>query len=176
MHIASIITIGRIIGALLLLLTTPSSRAFFIIYSLCCISDILDGYIARKTNTASRLGEMLDSIADCTLVMMVFIIFIPILEWASWMKFLIILIALLRISSLVVGYIKYRTLSFLHTYINKATGILLAFFPILYHFFRLDIIVFVLCGVAGISAIEEIIIIIRGKTLNRNARGIFFID
>ena len=176
MSIASIITMGRIIGALLLLITAPSSISFLVIYSLCCISDILDGYIARITNTTSKLGEILDSIADCTLVTVIFVIFLPVLEWERWMIFWIILIALMRVFSSIVGFIKYQTLSFLHTYANKATGILLALFPVWYHFFRLDIIVFALCGIASISAVEEAIIIIRSKELNRNTRGIFFTD
>lgn len=176
MNIASIITTIRIIGALLLLLTTPSSILFWIIYFLCCISDVIDGYIARMTNTASKLGEILDSIADCTLVIVIFIIFLPVLEWERWMTFWIVLIALIRISSLIIGYIKYRTLSFLHTYANKVTGILLVFFPIAYHFVPLGTVVFALCGIASISAVEETIIIIRGKELNRNTRGIFFTD
>jgi len=176
MSIASIITIARITGALLLLLTVPSSISFLVIYSLCCISDIFDGYIARITNTASKLGEMLDSIADCTLVIVIFVIFLPVLEWEQWMIFWIILIALTRIFSLIIGFIKYQTLSFLHTYANKATGVLLALFPISYHFFQFNTVVFALCGIASISAVEEAIIIIRREKLNRNTRGIFFID
>ncbi len=62
-HTASIITVGRIVGAVVLLWIQPLSALFFVIYSLCCVSDVLDGFIARKTNTTSKLGETLDSIA-----------------------------------------------------------------------------------------------------------------
>jgi CDP-diacylglycerol--glycerol-3-phosphate 3-phosphatidyltransferase len=174
MSIASIITIGRIIGAFLLLLTTPSSLTFLIIYSLCCISDVLDGYIARKTKTTSKLGEILDSIADFVLIVVIFIIFIPLFEWRIWMLYWGILIALIRFGSLTIGYIKYRTVSFLHTYANKGTGVMLALFPIWYLLFRFDIAVLILCIISTISAFEEVIIIIRSKELDRNTRGMFF--
>jgi len=35
-YAASLITTGRIIGAFVLLLTTPLSVLFFIVYALCC--------------------------------------------------------------------------------------------------------------------------------------------
>ena len=82
-YIATIITAGRILGALILLLTTPLSVLFFVIYTLCCTSDILDGYVARKTKTTGKLGEILDSVADFVLVSVMLIIFIPLLEWES---------------------------------------------------------------------------------------------
>ena len=46
------------------------------------ISDVLDGYIARKTNTVSSLGKILDPVADkiclmCVLVYLIDIYHIP---------------------------------------------------------------------------------------------------
>ena len=63
-----------------------------------------------------------------------------------------------RVLSLAVGYVKYRALSFLHTYANKTTGIALCFSPILHQFFELNLIIFVLCVIASLSAVEELII------------------
>ena len=139
MYVASIITILRLIGAFLLLLTAPLSISFLVLYALCCISDVLDGYIARKTKTTSKLGEILDSIADFILVVVMLVIFIPLFEWKQWMLYWISIVALIRFLSLVIGYIKYRKLSFLHTYANKVTGIVLAFFPIWYQLFGLGV-------------------------------------
>jgi CDP-diacylglycerol--glycerol-3-phosphate 3-phosphatidyltransferase len=82
--VASFITIGRIIGAFALLLTKPLSVLFFVVYALCCVSDILDGYVARKTKSASKSGEVLDSIADFIFIAIIFVIFIPLLAWDRW--------------------------------------------------------------------------------------------
>jgi len=173
-YAASLITIGRMIGAFLLLLTKPLSVTFFMIYALCCISDILDGYIARKTKTTSRIGEILDSVADFVLVAVVLVIFIPLLAWEQWMIYWIGIIALTRFLSLTIGFIKHYTLPFLHTYANKITGIALACFPISYQVFGLTITVFILCGIASLSALEELIITICSKKLDRNITSIFF--
>lgn len=44
-----------------------------IIFLVACISDIIDGYIARKYNMVSRIGEALDPLADKLLQMTVVI-------------------------------------------------------------------------------------------------------
>ena len=74
-YTASLITASRIIGAFVLLLIEPLSTPFFVVYILCCVSDVIDGYIARKTNTASKIGEILDSVADFVLIAVMRFIF-----------------------------------------------------------------------------------------------------
>lgn len=156
------------------MLTTPLSALFFIIYFLCCASDIFDGYIARKTNTTSRFGEVLDSIADLILITVMLVIFIPLLALEQWMFCWIVVIALVRVISMVIGFMKYHAFASLHTYANKATGIILACFPILLHAFGLVATVYVLCGIASLSALEELIITVRSRMLNRNINSLFF--
>ena len=173
MSVASLITTGRIIGAFALLLVKPLNVAFFIIFALCCVSDIFDGYIARKTKTTSRTGAILDSIADFIFVSVVLVVFIPLLAWENWMLYWIGAIAVTRFITLAIGYAKYGAFSFLHTYANKMTGIALALFPVPYHLFGLAITVFILCSVASLSAFEELIITILSKRLNRNITCIF---
>ena len=63
-NVPNCITCVRIIGALVLLWLKPLSTEFLIVYSLCGVSDALDGFIARATNTTSKFGTILDSIAD----------------------------------------------------------------------------------------------------------------
>jgi CDP-diacylglycerol--glycerol-3-phosphate 3-phosphatidyltransferase len=167
------ITAVRIIGAFLLPFTKPLSAIFFTIYFLCCLSDILDGAVARKTNTTSKLGEVLDSVADLVLIAVMLVIFIPLLSWQQWMLYWIIAIAGVRFLSLTVGFVKYKAFSFLHTYANKATGIALAFFPILHWALGLSATVFILCGTASLSALEELAITISSGQLNRNRRSLF---
>ena len=63
-HLANIITYLRIIGSLALLLFDATSFPFYITYSLCGSTDMIDGAIARKTNSVSSFGSKLDTAAD----------------------------------------------------------------------------------------------------------------
>ncbi len=173
-HIASIITAGRIAGAVVLLWTKPLSALFFAVYCLCCASDVLDGFIARKTNTTGKFGETLDSVADFVFIAVMLVIFIPMLEWEPWMLWWMVMIALVRFASLGVVFAKYRAVAFLHTYANKATGIVCACFPVLYQVFGLTVTALILCGMASLSALEELAITWRTKELDRNVKGLFF--
>ena len=64
MGIANFITVLRMAGTGMLLFTAPLTPAFYLLYTLCGVTDALDGIIARATKTASAFGARLDSIAD----------------------------------------------------------------------------------------------------------------
>lgn len=164
---------GRIIGSFLLLFTQPFSPVFFLLYILCGVSDAIDGLIARKTRTASKLGEVLDTVADLIFIIIVLIIFVPRLTLELWMYVWIISIAVIRFLTLAIGFIKYRALSFLHTYSNKATTAVFFLFPFLFLALGLPATVAIICLVATISALEEIMITLSSKQLNRNMPSIF---
>ena len=55
-------------GSILLLFVPVFSRGFYLIYLLCGLSDMIDGTIARKTNTAGKFGSRLDTVADLIFV------------------------------------------------------------------------------------------------------------
>ena len=168
------ITIIRIIGAIYLLFVEPLSILFYAIYSICGISDILDGYIARKTNTVSKTGAVLDSLADLIFIAIMLIIIIPIISWELWLPCWIVAIAIIRFVSLGICYKKYHAVAFLHTYTNKITGLALFIFPLFYHVADLTITATILCGIASISALEELTINLKEKNLNRDIRGLFY--
>lgn len=134
---------------------------------------MLDGFIARKTKSASKLGGLLDSVADIVLVGAMLYIFFPFIAWERWMLWWIGVIALIRAASLAIGYAKHKTLPFLHTYANKATGLLLFCTPVIYAIAGLTPSVLLLCSVASLSAIEELAIMIISEKLNRGIPGIF---
>ena len=46
-----------------------------VLFSICCSTDFVDGYIARKTGTVSDLGKLLDPLADkVVIVIMLFLV------------------------------------------------------------------------------------------------------
>ncbi|SDM91573.1 CDP-diacylglycerol--glycerol-3-phosphate 3-phosphatidyltransferase [Paenibacillus jilunlii] len=135
---------------------------------------MLDGYIARKTNSTSPLGASIDSVADVVFIAALLAVFLPILQLSLWVICWIAAVALVRLGSLLVGYVKYHALSFLHTYANKATGLALFSFPLLYSIFGLTTASIVTCGLATCSAIEELMINIKSKELLRDDAGWMF--
>ena len=71
------------VSTLLLLFLTPKSPVFFAVYSLTGLTDALDGWLARKTGTASDFGARLDSIADLLFYGIVMFRFFPFLNQIS---------------------------------------------------------------------------------------------
>ena len=68
-HIPNLITASRILGMLLLFLFMPfkTNVAQCIIvglFVLICLTDALDGWVARRFNSVSELGQFLDPLAD----------------------------------------------------------------------------------------------------------------
>ncbi len=70
-NVANYISISRIIMSIILFVTETFSIAFYIVYIYCGISDMLDGFIARKSENESRIGARLDSAADIIFVIVI---------------------------------------------------------------------------------------------------------
>lgn len=173
-YIPNIITLTRIIGSIYIILLKPLSTMFFIIYSLCVISDILDGYIARKTNTSTKFGESLDSFADAIFFIIILVKFLVLERVENYIIYWLISICGIKVVSLIVGFIKYKTVAFLHTYANKFTGGVISIcFPIMYLLGGVTKTLVFLCILASIASIEELQINLTSKKLNRNVRSIF---
>ena len=56
-HIPNIITLSRIPMAVALPFVQSSPAAFWTLYLLCGLSDVLDGAVARSTGTVAALGR-----------------------------------------------------------------------------------------------------------------------
>lgn len=172
--IANYISIGRIFFVFTLVLVKPLSITFFIIYLLCGISDIFDGYIARKTETISKLGGKLDSVADLVMVMVLIIILYPIINLTVQIIIWVVIIGIIRAISMIMVFVKYKTFGMLHTYSNKITGLMLFIFPLLLVFLQSDLLLmYILCVAASISAVEEFFIHLLSKELEINRKSIF---
>jgi hypothetical protein len=172
-YVPNILTILRIACAALLPLTRPFSVAFFALYAFCGLSDILDGAIARKYRCASSLGAALDSIADFLFIAAALFTLIPALPWETWMLAWACAIAGVRFLSLGTGWYKFRTLAFLHTVGNKATGAVLYLVPLLVPLAGLKVPVAIACILASLSAMEEFVIMIGSASLDRNVPGLW---
>ena len=171
--IPNCISFSRIIFSLILLFIKPLSLAFYAIYIICGFSDIMDGFIARKTESTSILGVKLDSLADMIMIGVLLFIFYPIVNPSRVVLTWVVLIAIIRFTAMFVAMKKYKTFAMLHTYGNKITGLVLFIFPILLHYVNATVLLYIICAVASISAIEELIIQLTSHQLQLNKQSIF---
>lgn len=174
MSVANLISIARIFLVGLLLLTKPLSNMFYGIYILSGISDMLDGYIARKTKTESKLGEKIDSAADLIMIIVLIIILYPIIMPSSEIIVWIIAIGLIRIASMVIVFLKHNTFGALHTYGNKLTGFILFVFPVFLRLMSSRTIMYSICVIATITAVEELLINLTKNDFDANRKSLFF--
>ncbi len=175
-RLPNILTLFRIFGAAALLFLAPLKPPFLAVYFLCGVSDILDGFLARRWKVSSHAGALLDSVADFVLVAVLLYVFIPYYNWPNWILIWIASIALVRIAALIVCRIRFRKFAFLHTVSNKATGTALLCFPFLLWLFGLNPTAILLGCLASLSALEELTIQIVSAHLNRDIISILHIN
>ena len=65
---ANVITGLRILVSAVLLFCPVFSPIFYVLYLIAGLSDMVDGVIARKTNSVSEFGSRLDGVADFVFV------------------------------------------------------------------------------------------------------------
>ena len=154
-HIANILTGCRILGSILLLFFPAFSVAFYIIYLFCGFSDMIDGTIARKTNSSSKFGSQLDTVADLIFIVVSMIKLLPVIHIPRWLWIWGGVIAVIKISNIIWGYVSKKQFISLHTIMNKVTGLLLFLLPLTISFVELKYTAIVVCSVATFSAIQE---------------------
>lgn len=173
--IPNCITVLRIVGTLILLFLAPLSGAFYIIYTVCGVSDILDGWIARATNSSSELGSKLDSIADILFYTVSIIKMLPVL-WRvlpMWLWYCIGGTLLLRAAAYVVAAIKFRRFASMHTNLNKITsgGLFLIPYSLITPYSAVYCTIVV--AIAALSSLQELIIHLVRKEYHGNQNGLF---
>lgn len=154
-NIANCISISRIVMSIILAIPKTFSIPFCIIYIYCGISDMLDGFIARRTKSTSKVGSILDSIADIVFVIIAMIKILPVLNLSNAIIIWASIIALIKIMNIIFSYICYKKVVLPHTFANKITGLVLFVTPLIIVNFDSIIVEIVICIVATFSAIQE---------------------
>ena len=152
---ANIITGFRILCSIALLFCSPFSPPFYALYLVAGLTDMIDGLIARKTNTVSTFGARLDTAADFVFVAVCLWKLLPKLVVPSWLWVWIGGIALIKVVNVLSGYILQKRFVVLHTAMNKVTGVLLFILPLTLRILDLKISGGVVCAIATFAAIQE---------------------
>ncbi|HEY4715018.1 MAG TPA: CDP-alcohol phosphatidyltransferase family protein [Candidatus Paceibacterota bacterium] len=153
-------------------------RIFFsVLILLSFLSDAIDGILARRLKISSERGAFLDSLGDILLLVVAVLgafWFEPGLFAENKLPILLVL-GLYAFLSFIV-YIKYRRPSSFHTYLAKATFVLLAIFFVYLFFFGFSKLLFyAVIVLSTVELLEEIIIALLLKQNKTNVKGLYWV-
>ena len=155
-YIANIVTSIRILGSVCILYSSVFSPLFYSIYLLCGFTDMIDGTIARKTNSVTSFGSHLDSIADLIFLIAASIKILPAIYIPNWLWFSILIVFIVKIAAVIWRYIIVQQFMLKHTLLNKITGFLLFLLPLSLSFVEIKYSGGIVCIVAFLSALQEL--------------------
>jgi cardiolipin synthase (CMP-forming) len=175
----NLLSAGRIIAApvLLILAATGHETAFVWVLVPALLSDIADGLIARLLHLQSRLGALLDSVAD-TLLLFASIygiaVFHPdVLRNHATVGAVVIGAWLLEN---VVALMRYGRLSSFHTYLSKTAGYLLGIFVgVLFVFGFRPWLLYAAAGMSVVGNCEELLLLALLPRWRADVRGAFWV-
>ena len=122
-QLPNLVTALRIVFSTVLFFIPLKSTAFFTIYLLCGLSDVADGFLARKLHAESTFGSRLDSFADMFFAAACAVKFIPEADLPPWVWAVAVTAALLKTAEAFAGRAKGKDIAFEHSAANKALGL-----------------------------------------------------
>ena len=181
-RLVNAITCTRFVFALILVLAAPGSAWFWAAYGLGAVSDVLDGLLARRFGVQSDGGARLDSAADIAFLLALTAALLRARQLACWLLYAAGAVLLIRSVTYAAGFYKFRTFVSLYTTLNRAAGVVLVGYPV----DRQAIVDAVLLGqgtaawlaaaAAGLSALEELVLVLRAWTPAPDVRGLLWIE
>ena len=153
--LANGITVIRMICGVVLLFCPVFSPAFFALFITAGVSDMVDGWVARRTHTTSELGAKLDTIADIVFVIACLVKLLPVLDIPVWLWAWILVIILIKIINVISGFVVQKRFVAVHSTMNKVTGLLLFVLPLTLSFIDLKYSAAAVCFFATFAAIQE---------------------
>ena len=161
---ANAVTMFRMAAGFFLLFTQVFSPAFYVLYIAAGLSDMLDGFVARRTNTVSSFGAKLDTAADYVFASAGLMKLLPVLDIPAWLYVWTGIIAFIKIGNLISGFFLLGTFAAVHSAANKAAGALLFLLPLTIPFVPVVYSAIAVCFAAAFAAIQEGYYIRIGKT------------
>ena len=124
-QISNLLSASRMVLCLPLLLVDVMTVPFWVLYLIAGLTDMLDGFLARRWGVESKFGARLDSLADFVYVLTVGYKLFPWLKLPASLWMMIGFIALVKMVNTICSYVVKHRIEYLHTTANKLTGFLL---------------------------------------------------
>ena len=151
----NVITAIRILCSIAILFCDALSPWFYVLYITAGVSDMVDGWVARKTNTVSDFGSKLDTVADILFVVVCLVKLLPILHLPVWIYVWVAVIACIKVFNIVYSIVVRKQFLADHGILNKVTGALLFLLPLTLSFIEVKFSAAVVCAVATVAGIQE---------------------
>lgn len=152
---ANVITSIRILCSVALMFCAVLSPWFYAFYITAGVSDMVDGWVARKTNTVSEFGSKLDTVADIIFVVVCLLRLLPVLHLPVWIYVWVGIITCIKVFNIVYSYIVRKQFLADHSILNKVTGALLFLLPLTWSVIDVKYSAAVVCAVATVAAVKE---------------------
>ena len=175
---ADTITAARMAASCVLLFLPMGSVRFLAVYTLAGLTDALDGWLARKTGTASPFGARLDSIADLLLYGVLMLRLFPVLwkVFPGTIWYAVAAIVLVRLAAYAVSFCKFHRFAALHTWLNKLTGAAVFLLPYMLAVSAGIGYGWAVCLLALAAAAEELMIHLFRAEYSPNRKSFFRVD
>lgn len=175
LSIPNILTSVRIACAALMPFFALPSMGFYIVYTLGGLTDAVDGTVARKMKLESEFGAKLDSVADLLFYAVMLLKLLPYLirMLPAWLWWSVGAAVAVRAAAYLAALCKYKRFASLHTWLNKATGLVL--FPAPYAICTRIVIPFytVITAVALLASSEELVMHLTAKDYRPDRKSLF---
>jgi phosphatidylglycerophosphate synthase len=178
-QIPNALSVSRLLAApvLIALAFRDHRRAFAIVLIAALVTDVLDGWMARRLSLQSPFGAMLDSAADIT-TLIAAAVGIAAFHPQVWREHAIAITAVLGgwFVVCVLALVRYRRLSSFHTYASKVAGYALGFF--IAALFAFDFVPWLFYAAAALSLIstaEELLLLWKLPQWRADVRGLWWV-
>ena len=181
LNIPNILSLYRLASFpfILVLIWLGYETTFVVLFAINQITDIADGYIARRFNMSTPIGAILDSYADLGSYIIAFygiicfqpVVFeMPYLVW--WLTFVF-----LYLISYPITYFRYRQwVAGLHLYSSKITGYVQgSFLVFLFIYGMMDWYFYLALGIGILAELEVITINLLSPKPIMNAKGLYWV-
>lgn len=162
-RMANVITGIRIVASAALLFCPALSPAFYTLYLLAGLSDMIDGTVARRTNSVSEFGSRFDSAADIVFVAVCLVKLLPVMAIPLWLYLWIAVIAVIKLLTIIVCFVRQGQLVAVHSLLNKLTGTLCFVLPLSLSFVDVKYSGTIVCTIATIAAVQEGYLVLHEK-------------
>lgn len=179
-YIVNGLTVYRLVTApvLIWLIFTHQACVFKWLLAISFLTDLLDGWLARRYHTMSIVGARLDSVADdLTVVSGIIAVVVLKPEFLKQQEVFIIILVALFLTQTILALLRYGKITSFHTWLAKWAALMQGSFLILLFFLSdpLLIIFYTAFAVTVLDLLEEIVLMMILPEWKANVKGLYWV-